>query len=313
MVNAVLQKFKEYNTIIIHRHARPDGDALGSQVGLKEALNATYPEKKILITGDENERYQFIGRMDEVRDDDYQGALVVVLDTPEENMISDGRFRNGDCLIKIDHHIPRNGFGDLQIVDTSYESCAGLIAHLIFENDLKLTDKGAQALYVGIVTDSGRFRFDSVTSRTFEDAAKLLRYNFNINEIYNNLYLEDLKMVKLRAKFITNFKLTPHNVAYTKTTAEELKEYNTDIFTISRGMVNTMGGIKGIDIWANFTEDEENKCVIAELRSSKYNINQIAVKYGGGGHQLASGATLKSFEEADMLLADLDDLLKENE
>ncbi|NLD25981.1 MAG: bifunctional oligoribonuclease/PAP phosphatase NrnA [Acholeplasmataceae bacterium] len=313
MINSILNKFKEYDTIIIHRHNRPDGDALGSQVGLKEALSATYPEKKILITGDENERYQFIGRMDDVKDEDYQGALVVVLDTPEENMISDDRFRKGDFLIKIDHHIPRTGFGDLQLVDTSYESCAGLVAHLIFENGLKLTDNGAQALYVGIVTDSGRFRFDSVTPRTFEDVAKLIRYSFNINDIYSNLYLEDLKMVKLRAKFITNFKLTPHNVAYTKTTADELKEYNTDIFTISRGMVNTMGGIKGIDIWANFTEDEENKCIIAELRSNKYNINQIAVKYGGGGHQLASGATLKSFEEADMMLADLDNLIKENE
>lgn len=313
MENKLLSKINEFNTIIIHRHSRPDGDALGSQVGLREVLVETYPQKRVLMTGDESERYQFIGKMDSVLDDDYQGALVIVLDSAEEHMISDGRYKNGAYLVKIDHHIPRNDFGDLQIVDTSYESCAGLIADFIFRNNLKLTTDGAKALFTGIVTDSGRFRFDSISPRTFEYAGKLLEYGFNVNEIYNNLYLEDLKMIKLRARFITNFQLTAQNVAYTMTTAEEIKEYNSDLFTISRGMVNTMGGIKGIDIWVNFTEDEDSNSVITEIRSNKYNINKIATKYGGGGHQFASGATLKSFDEARRLLADLDKLIEENE
>jgi phosphoesterase RecJ-like protein len=313
MENKLLSKINEFNTIIIHRHSRSDGDALGSQVGLREALVETYPQKRVLMTGDESERYQFIGKMDSVLDDDYQGALVIVLDSAEEHMISDGRYKNGAYLVKIDHHIPRNDFGDLQIVDTSYESCAGLIADFIFRNNLKLTTDGAKALFTGIVTDSGRFRFDSISPRTFEYAGKLLEYGFNVNEIYNNLYLEDLKMIKLRARFITNFQLTAQNVAYTMTTAEEIKEYNSDLFTISRGMVNTMGGIKGIDIWVNFTEDEDSNSVITEIRSNKYNINKIATKYGGGGHQFASGATLKSFDEARRLLADLDKLIEENE
>lgn len=310
MYTNIVKKIKEYETVIIHRHIKPDGDALGGQVGFREAIRATFPKKQVYAVGDINERYNFIGEMDIIEDEAYQKALVIVLDTPEEYMISDERYSLGQFLIKIDHHIPRNEFGNEQIVDPSFESCAGLVADIIFQNEMKLTDFGARALYCGIVTDSGRFRFDSVSSRTFQIASGLLRYNFNINEIYNNLYLEDLKMVKLRARFILNFKLTPNNVAYAKTTASDLKVYDTDLFTISRGMVNAMGGIKGVDIWVNFTEDESNNSVIAEIRSSKYNINTIAAKYGGGGHQSASGATLSSFEEADRMLKDLDQLAK---
>ena len=311
MYTEILEKIKEYRTIIIHRHSRPDGDAMGSQIGLKEAIQATFPEKKVLAVGDVNERYSFIGGMDVVVDEDYQEALVFILDTSDEFMISDDRYNLGKFIIKIDHHILKKDFGHMQIIDTSFESCAGLIAHIIFSTNMKLTNIGAKAIFTGIVTDSGRFRYDSVNSRTFDLASKLLQYDFSMNEIYNNLYSEELKMVKLRAQFTLNFKITKKNVAYTKTTARDLKEFDTDLFTISRGMVNTMSGIKGIDIWVNFTEDEINNTVIAEIRSSKYNINEIAVKYGGGGHQMASGATLKSFEEADLMLNDLENLIED--
>ncbi|HHZ11179.1 MAG TPA: bifunctional oligoribonuclease/PAP phosphatase NrnA, partial [Acholeplasmataceae bacterium] len=278
----IVSKFEEYGTIIIHRHSRPDGDAIGSQIGLKEALQATWPGKRVFAVGDENGKFSFIGGMDEVRDEDYKGALVVVLDTAEESLISDGRYGQGEFLVKIDHHFSGSSFGDLEYVDTSYESCAGLIADFIFENGLQLTPKGARALFAGIVTDSGRFRYDSVTPKTFETVAKLLKYGFSMMEVYNNLYLEDLELVKLRAEFVTKFRLTENNVAYIMTTAAEVKDYGIDVFTASRGMVNVMSGIRGVDVWVNFTEDPGNGAVLAEIRSSKLNINEIAVKYGGG-------------------------------
>ena len=310
MYNRVLKFIREAKTIIIHRHSRPDGDALGSQIGLKEAIKATFPRKEIYMVGDMTPRYEFMGKMDEIDDEKYKDALVFVLDTSEQSMISDERYLTGKHLIKIDHHIAKESFGDIEIVDTTYESCCGLVAFLIDRIRLKMTDYGAKSLYTGMVTDSGRFRYDSTTSKTFEIASKLLKHNFNINEIYNHLYTDTLEMVKLRAQFTLKFKLTEDNVAYIKTTQEEMKEYNVDIFSISRNMVNTMAGIKGINIWVNFTEDIDGR-VIAEIRSSKYNINNIAVKYGGGGHKAASGATLKNFEEADMMLNDLNELAKE--
>lgn len=309
MFISVLEELKKYNRIIIHRHGRPDGDALGSQIGLKEIIKENFPDKKVYVVGDMTERYAFMGEMDVIPNSFYGDALVFVLDCSEQILISDERYIKGNKIIKMDHHIFREAFGDIDVVDDSYESCCGLIAQFAIDMNLKINKKAATALYTGIVTDSGRFRYDATTPRTFKIAAKLLESNVDIIDIYNNLYNDDLDLVMLRAKFILKMKLTRKNVAYIMTTQKELEDLNVDIFTVSRSMVNTMAGIKGIDIWVNFTEDP-NYNVIVEIRSSKYNINPIAVKFGGGGHAKASGATISSFEEAYKLLECLNELVK---
>ncbi len=311
MYNTILKKIRESKTIIIHRHSRPDGDALGSQLGLKDAIKTTFPNKKVYAVGDMVQRYAFMGEMDEVPTEEYKGALIFILDSGELSIVSDDRYKLGSYIVKIDHHIFKESFGNIEIVDTTFESCAGLIAYIVDRIRLKLSVYGAKMLFTGIVTDSGRFRYDSTTSRTFDIASRLLKYGFDTNEIYNNLYLDTLDMVRLRAKFTLKFKLTEQNVAYIITTKDEMKEYGVDLFSVSRNMVNTMGGIKGIDVWANFTEAEDG-CVYCEIRSSKYNINPIAEKYGGGGHKAASGCCVKDFETAYKILDDLNNIVKEN-
>lgn len=305
MYKTILEHIKSHHTIIIHRHSRPDGDAVGSQIGLKEAIKATYPDKKVYAVGDVNAKYDFIGNMDFIPDDVYDKALVIVVDTPEESMISDGRYRRGVLLIKIDHHIDRSAYADVEYIDTSYESCAGMIADMVVTGGLKLNSTGARALFSGIVTDSGRFRYSSVNARTFFLTAKLLEYGFDFTEVYDNLYIEDFKFIALRAAFVQKIRFSKQNVAYIMTSADELRAYGIDTFTASRGMVNTMAGIKGVGIWVNFTEDPETGLINAELRSNKININEVAVKFGGGGHRNASGALLRSFAECNDMLKEL--------
>ena len=313
MYNKIIEKVKEFETIIIHRHSRPDGDALGGQLGLKNILKLNYPSKNVYAVGDSSIRYGFIGQMDEIEDSVYENALVFVLDCSEKHLISDNRYELGKFLIKVDHHLKREEYGDIEIVDETFESCCGLITDIIVSTGLKMNKEGAEALYTGMVTDSGRFRFDSTTPKTFMMASKLLENNVDLNSIYNNLYIDELDTVLLRAKSVLKMQFTKNNVAYIKTTDEEIKSYGTDVFTASRGMVNVMAGIRNIEIWANFTEDKANNGIIVELRSSKYNINPIAVKYGGGGHAKASGATVESFEVVDLILKDLDDLASKGE
>ena len=311
MFKEIKKMIEKYNTIIIERHARPDGDALGSQIGLREALLETYPEKKVYAVGDCNFRYSFIGKLDLIDPSLYKGALVFVLDSADPKLLYKETYKLGEFIIKIDHHISVCDFGDINYVDTSFESCAGIIAHMIKTLDFKINQKSAKALFTGIVTDSGRFRYEQTTPRTFRTAGWLLDTGFNLDDIYSNLYIEELEMVKLKAKLINSFKTTKNNVAYLKNTARDVVKYGVDVYTLSRGMVNIMAGIRDIYIWVNFTEDVENNRVLCEIRSSKYNINTIAVKYGGGGHRLASGASLVSFEEADKMLLDLDNLVLE--
>ena len=309
MFEQILQEIRAHDRIIIHRHTNPDGDALGSQIGLKHILRENFPEKEIYTVGDASRRYGFMedSATDEIEDALYTDALAIILDTSARALISDSRYTLAARTARIDHHIFCEKIADVEVTDTSFESCCGMIAAFAMECGLRLTPLAAKSLYTGMITDSGRFRYDSVTSKTFRLAAFLTEQPFTTTDIYRNLYADDFSFIRLRAQFVLKIAFTEQNVAYIYTTEEEVKALGVDLFSISRGMVNTMSDIRGVDVWVNFTESEGN--VLAELRSSTYNVNPIAVKYGGGGHAKASGATLKNREEAMQMLADLDALV----
>ena len=312
MFEPIYEQIRKYPRIILHRHKNPDGDALGSQFGLAQILRDTFPEKEILTVGDMTPRFSFIlgeQSIDTVADEQYQGALAIILDTSAKALISDERYTLADETARIDHHIFCEKIADVEITDTSFESCCGLLTAFAMECGLTVSAKAAKMLYTGMVTDSGRFRYDSTTSQTFRMASFLMERRFDTSDIYRNLYSDDLFFIQLRARFALKIQTTPHRVAYIYTTEEEAKQYCADTFTVSRGMVNVMGEIRGIDTWVNFTESEGT--VLCEIRSNRHNINPIAVKYGGGGHSKASGATLKNREEAMALLEDLNALSKE--
>lgn len=311
MFQKLLNEIKAHQTIIIHRHKNPDGDALGSQIGLKCIIQENFPEKTVYIVGDSAGHYSFMdgSTMDEIPDETYADALAIVLDTSARHLISDERYASAKSTARMDHHIFVEKICDVEVTDTSYESCCGLVTEFALKTGLKLSPVSAKALYTGMVTDSGRFRYDSTSAQTFRLASKLMEQKFDTNDIYRKLYADDFAKIRLKAQFVLKIKLTDCNVAYIYTTKEEMDELNVDTFSISRGMVSTMADIKGVDIGVNFTETEQG--VLCELRSSKYNINPIAVKYGGGGHAKASGACVANKEIAMQMLGDLDAMTKE--
>lgn len=306
MFNAILDSIKEYDTIIIHRHHHPDGDAMGSQIGMKHIIKENFPEKAVYVVGDDPKHFGFMtdAVMDTIPDSIYEGALAIILDTAASHLISDDRYRLATKTVRMDHHIFCENIADVELVDTSYESCCGLVTQFAIECDLRLSPIAAQSLYTGMVTDSGRFRYDGTTARTFRLAAALMETGFDTNELFRNLYADELSGKQLKAKFTLKIQRTENGVAYIYTDLNEFNALGLDTFTVSRGMVNTMADIKGIPIWVNFTETEQG--VLCEIRSNRYNINPIAVKYGGGGHQKASGATVADHAMAMAMLNDLD-------
>ncbi len=312
MFEEILQAIKSRDRIIIHRHYNPDGDAMGSQIGMKALLKENFPEKEVYAVGDAPKRFAFMDGaiMDDVDDSFYEGALAIILDCGASSLISDERYKRAAITARIDHHIFGEKIADIEVVDTSYESCCGEITQFALESGLQLSPVSAKALYTGMVTDSGRFRYDSTTSQTFRLASALLKEKFDLNGLYAQLYADDFAYVRLRAQFILKIQFTEDGVAYIYTPKEEVSTYGVDTFTISRGMVATMADLKGVDIWVNFTETEQG--VFVEIRSNKYNVNPIAVKYGGGGHAKACGATVKDRETAMSLLEDLNAIRREN-
>ena len=311
MFEKIIALIEKYDKIIIHRHQKPDGDALGSQLGLLGIIRDSYPEKQVYAVGDMTPRYAFMASapMDEIDDSTYEGALAIILDTSAKELISDSRYTMAEATARLDHHLFVEKIADEEVTDSSFESCCGLVAAMAMEAGLSVSAASAKALYTGMITDSGRFRYSSTSANTFRVAAFLIDKGFDTADIYRNLYSDELFFIQLRAKFVLRINVTPDRVGYIYTTKEEAAEYGADSFTLSRGMVNVMSEVKGIDSWVNFTETESG--VLCEIRSSLYNINPIAVKYGGGGHQMASGATLKDREEAMSLLEDLNALGRE--
>jgi len=313
MFEAILNEIKAFDTIILHRHSRPDGDAMGSQIGMKYLLAENFPDKKIYVVGDDAGYLSFMDDclMDEIPDGIYSGALAIILDCGSAHLVSDDRWQKAERTVRFDHHIFSGKFADMEAVDSSYESCCGLVAQFALDCGLRLNQTAAKSLYTGMLTDSGRFRYDSTTARTFRLAAFLMEQKFDTNEIFRHLYAETFESKKMKAEFLLKIQFTPKRVAYIYSTREEVAAMNVSTFTVSRGMVNTMADIKGTDIWVNFTETEEG--VLCELRSAGPNINPIAVKYGGGGHAKASGATVADRETAMQMLRDLDELIGETQ
>ena len=311
MFEQILDAIKKHDTVILHRHERPDGDAMGSQIGMKHLLLANYPDKKIYVVGDEARFFSFMedSAMDDISDETYRDALAIILDCGSAHLISDKRYTLAAATARLDHHIFTGTIADAEVVETSFESCCGIVTAMAVECGWTIPPLAAKSLYTGMVTDSGRFRYDGTTARTFRLAAVLLEAGFNPVDIFRPLYADDYESKRLKAEFILKIQFTPKRVAYIYTDRQEMQRLNKDLFTVSRAMVNTMADIRGTDIWVNFTEHEQG--VACEIRSSVYNINPIAVKYGGGGHAKASGATVADRATAMAMLADLDAMIGE--
>ena len=310
---AILDTIRAYDRIIIHRHTKPDGDAMGSQLGLSSWISTRFPEKEVYCVGDPAGRYGFLegSEMDDLPDSAFEGALCILLDTASPKLISDDRFRLAAKTVRFDHHLFVESFCDLECVDSTFESCCGLVTDFILQSGYPLTQQCAEPLYVGMATDSGRFRYDSTSPRTFRLAAELLGTGLDLNRIYRSLYAEQLDKLQLRARFTGKIVPVEDNVAYIYTTREELDAFGMDPYSASRGMVGVMNDIIGIDIWVNFTEADEG--VLCELRSARYNINPVAVKYGGGGHEKASGAIVPDRKTAMNMIRDLQSLSRGEE
>ncbi|MGM0495996.1 MAG: DHH family phosphoesterase [Bacillota bacterium] len=311
MVTKIIKLIEDYNSIIIARHKNPDLDAYGSQFGFYYALKAKYPKKSIYVVGDSNSQNYF-GDFDEVNIETRKKSLVFILDTVASQMLREEDYSHYDKLILIDHHRNDPDINyDLYLKDVDASSTAEMIANILIEAKLEIDYDCAKALYMGILGDTGRFRFNNSTAKTFQIVSELLKKGINLQDIHDEIYLESFEDKKIKSIFFESVKLTNNSVAYRKNTLEFLNKYNLTSNYVSRGLIGQMAGIKEIPIWVNFTYNIEEDNIKCEIRSRNYEVLKVAKKYGGGGHLHACGCSLKTWEETDLVLTDLDKLIEE--
>lgn len=298
--NEIMNKIQESDTVIIHRHVRPDPDAYGSQLGLQSYLKLKFPEKNIYAVGEAEPSLDFIGTFDTLTNEDYQGALVIVCDTANAPRISDTRFDLGQYLIKIDHHPAVDQYGDLNYVNDQASSTSEIIFDFINHfNDISLIDAAtARLLYLGIVGDTGRFLFNNTTPHTLEVASHLLQFPFSHNDELNKLGEKDPALLPFQGYVLQNFDLNDKGFCKVIITKEVLEQF--DIAPNEASLfVNAIADIKGLKIWVfGVDEGSEIRC---RIRSKGIVINDIASDFGGGGHPNASGVSVADWDRFNEL------------
>ncbi len=311
----ILDKIKQYDKIFLFRHIRNDGDCVGATKGLKRILQLTFPHKTIYLIDDDHVEYlEFLGPEDTaVEDAEYTDALGIVIDTASKERISNKKYTLCRELIKIDHHIPLENYGDIMWVEEERSSACEMIAdfYATFSDELKIDSKAATYIYTGMVTDSGRFKYEGVNGNTMRCAAIMLDCGVDTETLYAHLYLESFEYLKFKAEIYRRMQITENGVAYIFIDKAMQQEFGLSIEQAS-ACVGTLDSIRGAISWMVFIENGDDEGSIrVRLRSRFVHINPIAEKYRGGGHACASGATVYGWDEARQLLSDADKHIKE--
>lgn len=312
MDQEIISKIEAYDNIAIYRHVNPDFDAFGSQLGMYDLIKTTYPNKKVYVCGDFSSDLvdKYTVEINNQPIDYHQDVLAIILDTANQERIDDENYQKCKEIIKIDHHIVVDSFGNINYEDSSASSASQLVARLYKDNDnLKLSKDGAAALYLGIIGDTSRFLYRSTDERTFDVCSALVKTGIDIVEIYNRIYLRSASELAVN-KFILNNYQYQDGIAYYILKDEDLKMLN-----ISRekgsNFVNLLSGIEEFKVWMAITQNTADNNWRVSIRSRDVAVNEVAAKYNGGGHMLASGAMLNDLSELSNLLNDLKERIDE--
>ena len=303
----IFRQIQNYNTIVIARHVGADPDALASQLGLRDSIKLTFPTKNVYAVGASSAKFNYFPKLDKL--ENFKDALLIVVDTPDKRRVDINCFDGFKFLIKIDHHPFIEEFCNIELIDDGASSCAELILNLIRETDLKMNEEIAKTLFMGIVSDTNRFLFNT-SVKTFELIKGIMNdYNLDINELYKNIFMRPISEIRLQGYIAQNMKLTENGLSYISITNELMKQFEVDSGSAGN-MINNFNYIEEVLVWVVFSEDVKNNLIRVNIRSRGPVINTIAEKYNGGGHKFASGVKLDDPANINKLLIDLDNACK---
>ena len=315
MFKKIFKLIKKYDSIVIARHIGVDPDAMASQIGLRDVILNTFPNKKVYAVGAGSAKFPYIGKLDHF-DGEYSNTLLIILDTPDKRRVDCENIDSFAYRVKIDHHPFIEEFCELELIDDKASSACELLMRMIYATSLKPNKEIMEKLYMGLVSDTNRFMFNNSTYTTFEIVSKVMKdYELDLSKLYALLYSRPLKEVKLQGYMSEAMEVTENGVGYVKITEDIIKKYDVDVASPGN-MINNFNNIEEILVWLAITEDTKNNIFKINIRSRGPVINKIAEKYSGGGHKLASGARVMTLAEADKLIEELDqacqDYIKEN-
>ena len=313
----VIEAIRKHNKFLITAHINPEGDSLGSQLGMKALLESL--GKTVIIVDNDAvpDHYKFLPKAGEISNDlaaglDFEAAII--LDCPTLKRIGKVRdlIGNGKSIINVDHHISNEKFGDVNWVDPNASSAGEMVYKIYKEMGLKLTKEKALVLYIAILTDTGSFNYDNTSSVTHDIAGELLGYGIDPASVSESVYEKrSLADIKLFGLVLSTIKVNKEgDVAYLEVTKKILKETGADLMK-AEGFVNYARSIENVKVAMIFKEDADNKISVSFRSKGEADVNKIASFFGGGGHVKASGCVVegKLAEVEKKVLAKVDEVL----
>ena len=302
---------KKYNEIVLARHISPDPDAIASQLALRDSIKLTFPNKKVYAVGAGVNKFKYIGNLDKPKYEELNNALLIVLDVPNFNRVDGIDGLQYKEILKIDHHPKEDIKGNVDWTDIDKSSTCEMITNLIMNTNLKIDNKIAKNLYIGIISDSERFLLRNTSVDTFKTVYDLLRKTkIDFVGIHDSFYSRSIVEEKFRAYLATNVDISENNFGYLYVTNEILKEYGVEGTNVSN-QVNDFYHIKELLCWMFVVYDEKLGIYKANIRSRGPVINEVCAQFGGGGHKYASGCRSKDYQVIEDLAKALDEKCKE--
>ncbi len=295
----IIKAIDKAESLLISSHMGPDGDSIGSQLAVARYAKKQGKKVSVVNHGDIPDKYKFLPDVETIvkpgacPEKDFD--LVVVLECPDLRRTGDVEkiVPEGAKLINIDHHPDNSGFGDIVLIDTKASAVGEMLAEIFIDAGYKFDAATASLLYAAILTDTGRFRFESTTKRTMEIAGMLIEYGANPRQICDNIYFSYTE---------SNLKLT--GVAYSKVRLfkdgkvclisldKKMMTGNGSALTDTEGMAEYTLYLRGVVVGALLREVEDNFTKVSLRSRGDIDVSALAHKYGGGGHVNASGCTI---------------------
>ncbi len=307
----IYKKIKQYNTIVIARHISPDPDAVASQIALRDAIKLTFPKKQVYAVGVSVSKFRYYGNLDKIDESvNLKEALLIALDVPNLARVDGVNLDDFKEKMKIDHHPTEDTFGECDYVDDTSSSTCQIIIDFLLTTGMKIDQKIAENLYLGVVSDSDRFLITYTSAETFYLVAKLIeKTKIDFTNLYHFLYERPYEEIRFHGYLSENFTITENGFGYIIIDKDKLKEYNVDPATPSN-MINDFSNIKNVYVWTFVTYDEKNEIWKVNIRSKGPVINDTASLFGGGGHKMASGIRLHNKDDIENVLKALDEVCR---
>lgn len=310
-VRAIKQLLEEARHVLVITHISPDGDAIGSLTAM--GLAARQLGKRVTMVCDDGSpsRFNFLPLVDRIQkhhDVDQAYDLLIALDCGDMGRMGQAFAQMPEPhppIVNIDHHVTNTRFGDVNVVDSECNSTTQILYGLLPQLGVRLDDEVATSLLTGIVTDTLGFRTVGVNAATFSAASALMEAGANLAMITTQaLLLKPLSTLKLWQIGLDNMKMEASGFLWTSISREELRAIN-HVGTSSGGLVNMLANVDEAAMSAVLLEDEGEVHVGFRCRPP-FNVAELALNLGGGGHPLAAGCTLEgSLQEAESLVVSM--------